>query len=281
MNSKKLVIVLISLLLVTGFPRLVLAETVLEKIKRMGEMNAGVRKDAIPFGYVDERGEWTGYSVDLIRLIHKQVEKKINQPIKLNLREATIDSRFPLVKQGTVDIMCGATTITQTRLKVVDFSVPFFMTGAQFLVKIGEARKFDYNGTLKNIPIAFIPGTTTQEIIPQIYPFAQWKNIKSRREGVEELKKGEVKAVVSDGILLLGELVQQGNNLKDFALMPRQPMTTELYGCILPKNNPEWKQFVDLTIVAPENRTLQEKWFSIKTGKFPYIIPSNPEPGFD
>ncbi|MEA5532510.1 amino acid ABC transporter substrate-binding protein [Crocosphaera sp. XPORK-15E] len=281
MTSKKIVIVLISLILTNCFSRPVLAETVLEKIKRTGEMNAGVRKDAIPFGYVDERGEWTGYSIDLIRLIHQQVEKELKKPIQLNLREATIDSRFPLVQKGTVDIMCGATTITQTRLKSVDFSVPFFMTGAQFLVKIEDARAFDYNGTLKNIPIAFIPGTTTQEIIPQIYPFAQWKNIKSRREGVEKLKKREVKAVVSDGILLLGEIVQQGNNLKDFALMPRQPMTTELYGCILPQNNPDWKQFVDLTIVAPGNRTLQEKWFSIKTGKFPYLIPSNPEPGFD
>ena len=53
------------------FPRFVLAETVLEKIKRTGELNAGVRKDAIPFGYVNNKGKWTGYSVDLIYLIHK------------------------------------------------------------------------------------------------------------------------------------------------------------------------------------------------------------------
>ncbi|MEM8779122.1 MAG: amino acid ABC transporter substrate-binding protein [Cyanobacteria bacterium P01_G01_bin.49] len=276
MKLKNIIFVLISLIWGTTLPLHVLAETVLEKIKRTGEMSVGLRKDAIPFGYIDTEEKWTGYSVELIRLIHQQVEKELNQTIKLNLKEATIDSRFRIVQQGTVDIMCGATTITQTRLKKVDFSAPFFMTGAQFLVKLQDAANFDYNGTLNNISLAFLPGTTTQEIIPQIYPSANWKNIKSRREGIEKLKKDEVKAVVSDGILLLGEIIQQGNNPQDFVLMPSQPITTELYGCVLPQRNPQWKRLVNLTILDPQNRMLQEKWFSIDKGEFPYIIWNNP-----
>ena len=272
MNKKSSILLLLTLIFSCFFPRFVLAETVLEKIKRTGELNAGVRKDAIPFGYVNRRGKWTGYSIDLIHLIHKRLEIEFNQPIKLNLREATIDSRFRIVQRRDVDIMCGATTITQTRLKSVDFSVPFFMTGAQFLVKGKDAPSFDYNGNLTNIPIAFLPGTTTQEIIPQIYPLANWKNITSREEGVKKLKQDEVKAVVSDGILLLGEIVQQGNNIGDFVLLPSQPITRELYGCILPQKNPQWKQLVNITILSPENRILQKEWFSINRGDFPYII---------
>ncbi|MGK7941939.1 MAG: amino acid ABC transporter substrate-binding protein [Crocosphaera sp.] len=275
MNKKPTFSLLLTFILFCIFPHFVLAETVLEKIKRTGELNAGVRKDAIPFGYVNQQEKWTGYSVDLIYLIHKRLEKELNKPIKLNLREATIDSRFRIVQKGTVDIMCGATTITQTRLKRVDFSAPFFMTGAQFLVKLEDAPKFNYNGTLSDVPIAFLPGTTTQEIIPQIYPLANWKNVRNRQEGVKKLAEDEVKAVVSDGILLLGEIVEQGKQLQDFVLMPAQPITTELYGCILPQENPEWKQLVNLTILSPENRTLQKEWFSIHTGKFPYIIESS------
>ncbi len=272
MDKKLTTSLLVTFILFCIFPNFVLAETVLEKIKRTGELNVGVRKDAIPFGYVNKQGKWTGYSVDLIHLVHKRLEKELNQPIKLNLREATIDSRFRIVQRGTVDIMCGATTITQTRLKRVDFSVPFFMTGAQFLVKLEDGPKFNYNGTLSDVSIAFLPGTTTQEIIPQIYPLANWKNIRNRQEGVKKLAEGEVKAVVSDGILLLGEIVEQGQQLEDFVLLPAQPITTELYGCILPQENPEWKQLVNLTILSPENRTLQREWFSINTGEFPYLI---------
>lgn len=276
MNLKKAAIALVSLMFLSTYPMKAFAETILEKIERTGEMTAGVRKDAIPFGYEDERGQWTGYSVDLVNLIHQELEKKLNKPLKLNIEEATIENRFEIVQDETVDLMCGATTITQERLKKVDFSLPFFLTGAQFLVKLEDAPDFNINGTLADISIAFIPGTTTQEIIPQIYPFANWKVVKNRREGLDKLKKGEVKAVVSDGILLVGEIVQQGNDPREFALTPRQPITTELYGCMLPKNNPTWKEFIDNVIASDGTLELQEKWFNIDRSKFPYIIRTNP-----
>lgn len=276
MNLKKAAIALVSLMFLSTYPMKAFAETILEKIERTGEMTAGVRKDAIPFGYEDERGQWTGYSVDLVNLIHQELEKKLNKPLKLNIEEATIENRFEIVQDETVDLMCGATTITQERLKKVDFSLPFFLTGAQFLVKLEDAPDFNINGTLADISIAFIPGTTTQEIIPQIYPFANWKVVKNRREGLDKLKKGEVKAVVSDGILLVGEIVQQGNDPRNFALTPRQPITTELYGCMLPKNNPTWKEFIDNVIASDGTLELQEKWFNIDRSKFPYIIRTNP-----
>ncbi len=276
MNREKTVTALFIWILLAIFPVRVLSESILDKIERTGEMTAGVRRDAIPFGYEDKDGQWTGYSVDLVNLIHQELEKKFNKSIKLNLQEATIENRFKIVQDGTVHLICGATTITQNRLQKVDFSLPFFMTGAQFLVTLEEAPYFNINGTLANIPIAFIPGTTTQEIIPQIYPFAKWKVVKSREEGVNQLKKGEVQAVVSDGILLVGEIVQQGNDPRDFALTPRQPITTELYGCMLPKNNPTWKKFVDNVIGSDDIFNLQDKWFNIEKSQFPYVIRTNP-----
>jgi hypothetical protein len=85
-----------------------------------------------------------------------------------------------------------------------------------------------------------------------------------------------VKAVVSDGILLIGELVKDGNNPKAFALTPKQPITTELYGCILPKNDSAWKGFIDSVVASPENHDLQEEWFSVDKSKFPYLVRTDP-----
>jgi polar amino acid transport system substrate-binding protein len=273
---KTTAIALLSLACLVNFSLAVSAETILEKIERTGEITAGARKDAIPFGYVDSQQKWTGYSVDLLELIRRRLQNKLQKPIKLNLQEVTIADRFAKVKEGNLDIACGATTITQERLELVDFSVPYLMTGAQFLVKLRDAEEFNYNGTLAKVSIAYIPGTTAQDILPQIYPFATWKPVKSREEGLQKLKKGEVKAVVSDGILLIGELVKQGNDPRQFALIPSQPITTELYGCILPQNEPEWKNFVDDTIVSEEDSQLQEQWFNVKKSKFPYTIHSFP-----
>jgi polar amino acid transport system substrate-binding protein len=276
MNLKKFALVFLTLICLSNFPLKVYAETVLERIERTGELNAGARVDAIPFGYKTGTGEWTGYSVELIQLIHNQLEAKLQKPIKLNLTEVTIDSRFSAVQEGKVDVVCGATTITQARLKIVDFSIPFFMTGAQFLVKPEDALSFNINGTLREVPIAYIPNTTTDDIIRQIYPFANWQPVKNRQEGVDKLKNGKIKAVVSDGILLVGEIVRQGNDPRDFALTPIVPITTELYGCILPKNNFQWKETVDQVISSNENSTLQDKWFNLEKGPFPYIIRTSP-----
>ncbi|GFE68742.1 amino acid ABC transporter substrate-binding protein [Chroococcus sp. FPU101] len=267
---------LLAFLILFLFPLQVFAETILEKVKRTGELNAATRQDAIPFGYIDNNNQWTGYSLDLILLIRQQLEKELNRPVKLKLTESTVDNRFDNIQSKKVDLICDPTTMTQERLEKIDFSVPYFMTGSQFLIKLQEAPKFDVNGTLENVPIAYIPNTTTDQIIRQIYPFAKWKIVKSRSEGVEKLKTGEVAAVASDGILLIGELVRNGNDPKEFALTPRQPMTTELYGCILPKNDPKWKQFINQVITSPNHQEIQKKWFNVEQGSFPYTVRVEP-----
>ncbi len=249
------------------------AESILERIERTGELTAGARVDAIPFGYETAQGEWTGYSVELIKLIQLSLQKRLNKPIKLNLQPVSVENRFTVVEEEKGDLVCGVTTITQQRLEKVDFSIPYFMTGAQFLVRETESNQVNINGTLAQVAIAYIPNTTTDQIIRQIYPFANWQAVANRAEGISLLRKGTVKAVVSDGILLIGEVVQQGENPKSFTLLPSVPMTTELYGCMMPKNNANWKAFVDQTIGSEENRQLQNKWFNLETGPFPYILP--------
>ncbi|MCU0533681.1 MAG: amino acid ABC transporter substrate-binding protein [Hydrococcus sp. Prado102] len=273
--TKTLTLAILSLLFLIDFPVKVLAETVLERIERTGVINAGARKNAIPFGYEDSHGQWTGYSVEFLKILHRRLEQQLNKPIKLNLQEVTINNRFDVV-QGTVDIVCDATSITQQRLDLVDFSVPFFMAGTQFLIKKQDINNIDIGGTLAKVPVAYIPNTTTDQLIRQVYPLANWQPVNNRQEGIEKLKKGEVRAVASDGVLLLGELVKQGGEPKDFILVPEIPMTSELYACILPKNDARWKEFVDTSIAGSENHQLQEKWFELETESFPYIIKSFP-----
>jgi polar amino acid transport system substrate-binding protein len=274
--KKQLTFAILSLFFIIDFPFKVLAETVLEKIERTGEINAGARKNAIPFGYEDSQGQWTGYSVEFLKIIHRRLEQQLDRSIKLNIQEVSINNRFEMVQNGSVDIVCDATSITQQRLNLVNFSVPFFMAGTQFLIEKQDVNNIDIGGTLAKIPVAYIPNTTTDQLIRQVYPLANWQPVNNRQEGIEKLKKGEVRAVASDGVLLLGELVKQGGEPQDFILVPEIPMTSELYACILPKNDPRWKEFVDTSIAGSENHQLQEKWFELETESFPYIIKSFP-----
>ncbi|MFN5515425.1 MAG: amino acid ABC transporter substrate-binding protein [Cyanobacteriota bacterium] len=252
------------------------AESVLERVARTGQLNAGTRTNAAPFGYTDQQGKPAGYGVELLGLIQTALAEKLGKPIQLNLQTVETNNRFSAVESGKLEIVCEGATITQKRLETVDFSIPFFMSGAQFLVKRKDDPTFDINGTLENLRIGYIPKTTTSEIIPKIYPFAKWIPVASRGQGIQKLNQGEIKAVVSDGILLLGELVQAGYNPRNYALSPRQPMTTELYGCILPRDNPQWKQLVDTVISSQKNHDLQTKWFNEEGSLFPNIVRTDP-----
>ena len=273
-NSFYLAKIIQSILIVSflNFSQPSSAETVLEKIHNTGVLKAGVRNDAVPFSYIDQQNnQFNGYSVELIKLIHQRLEQKLNKKIKLEFKEVSLDNRFQLIQDGTIDIVCAATTINNDREKIVDFSIPFFTTGIQLLVKKENAERFDpLKSTVGNISIGFLTGTTTDNEFRPIYPNADWQSLSNRAEGINQLENDELDAVVSDGILLLGEIWQQKKNQSDFQLIPKIPLTFENYGCILPLENPDWDKFIDTTITSDENSKLFSDWFDQERGKFPY-----------
>ncbi|MGB3513049.1 MAG: amino acid ABC transporter substrate-binding protein [Microcoleaceae cyanobacterium] len=255
-----------------SIPQPILAETVLEKVQKTGVLKAGVRSDAVPFSYIDKQtNQFDGYTVELIKLIHQRLEQELNKKIKLELKEISLDDRFKLIQDGSIDIVCAATTINNVREEIVDFSIPFFTTGIQLLVKKENAERFDpLKGTIGNISIGFLAGTTTDEDLRPIYPNADWQSLSNRAEGINQLENGQLNAVASDGILLVGEVWQQNKNLSDFQLIPKIPLTFENYGCIIPPENPDWDKFIDTTISSDENSQLLYQWFDPQKGKFPY-----------
>ncbi|ERT04993.1 bacterial extracellular solute-binding s, 3 family protein [Lyngbya aestuarii BL J] len=278
MNTK-ITISFFSLLLTVGFQLPSLAETVLEKVNRTGVLTVGVREDSIPFSYSNESNNFEGYSVELMQLIHSRLEQELNRSIRLQLKPVTIQNRFSSVENGTVDLVCGADSITIEQEQRVEFSIPFFTTGIQLLVQQEDVERLD--PTLRteeeleqiapgNILIAFIQGTTTETNFKPIYPEADWQLLGSRTEGLRRLKSNEIDAIASDGILLIGEIWKQGEDMKSYRLIPQEPLSFENYGCIFPQKNLDWGSFINSTITSAENTELWDQWFNSETGRFPY-----------
>ena len=160
---------LVSLLLL-GAAAPALAETVLEKIKRTGVLTAGARGTAIPFAFVSEKNEWIGFSIDLLGAIRARLEKKLGKPIKLEKKEVTPENRFTLVASRTIDIECSSTTYTRSRDEIVDFSINFFFTGAQLLVKKGSGIKDVADVAGKRVGV--LRGATTERALRAAQPKA-------------------------------------------------------------------------------------------------------------
>src|SRR5947208_13419297 len=118
------------------------ADTTLEKINRTGTLTIGTRTGSPPFAYINKNNDWVGFSIDLVeQAILPVLSKKLGKQIKLEKKESTPQTRIPLLTSNAVDLIAETMTDTKERREAVDFSLTFFVTGAQFLVKKGSPIK--------------------------------------------------------------------------------------------------------------------------------------------
>lgn len=252
------------------------AGAVLDRIEKTRTITAGARKDAVPFGYVDDKGEWVGFSLDILELIRQQTEKRLGKPIKLKLVEATADNRFDLIAANKIDLECASSTFTWARTEKVDFSVSYFADGTKILTKKGN--DLESADSLAGRAIGVIPNTTNEKAIKNFQPGAKLVLIKDQADGLKKLQAGEIEAFAGDGIVLSG-LRKEMKNPEEWQVVPNFPYQYEAYACLLPKDDSDWRNLVNYSllqymegVISDQTAavTLYEKWFDEEDGVSPY-----------
>ena len=246
------------------------AETTLEKIARTDTLTIGTRTGSPPFGYVNSKNEWVGFSIDLVeQLIVPALSQKLGKPIKLEKKESTPPTRIPLLTSNAVDLIAETMTDTRTRRDSVDFSLTFFVTGAQFLVKKGSPIK-----GLKDIDgkrIAAQQGSTNARIIRERAPKAVLREFPDQPAAFQALLQGQVDAYTNDGIQLAGLKAKAPNPAQweivgDF-------YSYEPYGMALRKGDADFRNAVNAALMegieSGKFFEIYEKWFGPK-GELPY-----------
>jgi ABC-type amino acid transport substrate-binding protein len=245
------------------------AESTLEKINRTGVFIVGTRTASPPFGYINKQNEWVGFSIDLTKLIHKNIEKKLNKSIKFELKESLPATRIPLLSSMAVDLIAGTMTDTRPRRDSVDFSLTFFVTGAQFLVKEGSPIR-----GIQDIPgkrVGSQQGSTNERIIRERVPQAQLVVFPDQAAAFTALVQGRVDTYTNDGIQLAGLKVKAPNPAEwkivgDF-------YSYEPYGMAMRKNDSDFRAVVNNALMEAieggEYFNLYDKWFGPK-GELPY-----------
>jgi ABC-type amino acid transport substrate-binding protein len=185
------------------------AESTLEKINRTGVFTVGTRTASPPFGYINKQNEWVGFSIDLARLVHKNIEKKLGKSVKFELKESTPATRIPLLSSMAVDLISGTMTDTRPRRDSVDFSITFFVTGAQFMVKEGSPIRGIQDLAGKRVGAQ--QGSTNERIVRERVPQAQLVVFPDQAAGFTALVQGRVDTYTNDGIQLAGLKVKAPN----------------------------------------------------------------------
>lgn len=218
----------------------------LERIAETGVIRAGTRSDAVPFAYLDDKGELTGFSVDLLNEIRLAAEKQVGRPLKLDLTVVTPANRLQMVAEGKLDIVCEITTPTWDREKLVDFSVPFFRDGTRILAFRETLRT---TPDPKNMLIGVAEGTTTEAILDDALPGIRVQRFPTMDEAFAALGRGDVQGVANIGVILLG-LSRQLEPARSVVLLPRSaPFGNEAMSCVLPQNDSPWRDLVNHAII--------------------------------
>ena len=224
-------------------------QSTLDKIANNGVIVVGHRESSVPFSYYDNQQKVVGYSQDYSNAIVDAIKKKLNNPkLDVKLIPITSQNRIPLLQNGTFDFECGSTTNNLERQKQAAFSDTIFVVGTRLLVKKGGAIK-DF-ADLKDKAVVVTSGTTSEILLHKLNDEQKMNmriiSAKDHGDSFRTLESGRAVAFMMDEALLAGERAKAKK--PDNWEIVGKPQSQEAYGCMLRKNDPDFKKLMDDTI---------------------------------
>ncbi|MGJ3353623.1 amino acid ABC transporter substrate-binding protein [Providencia sp. Je.9.19] len=234
----------------------------LKKIKDNGVIVVGHRESSVPFSYYDNSQKVVGYSQDYSNEIVDAVKKKLNMPdLDVKLIPITSQNRIPLLQNGTFDFECGSTTNNLERQKQAAFSNTIFVVGTRLLTKNDSGVKDFADLAGKNVVVT--SGTTSEILLNQLNDEKNMKmriiSAKDHGDSFRTLESGRAVAFMMDDALLAGERAKAKK--PEMWEIVGKPQTEEAYGCMLRKDDPQFKALIDETIAKAQTSGTAEKSF--------------------
>ena len=250
-----------------ALPALACAQTsTLDKIKQSGTMTLAYRESSIPFSYLDDKAQPTGFGFEICEKIADRVKAATGRSdLKKQYQAVTSANRIPLLVNGTIDIECGSTTNNSERGKQVQFAINYFYTGTRFLVKTGT--NVSKLADLAGKTVVSTTGTTNFQILRRLNEEQKLGidliGAKDHAESALLVETGRAVAFGMDDILLYG-LRAAAQNPSSLAVVG-EPIQVEPYAIMIRRDDPTFKKLVDDTLAgmmkSGEFERLYHKWF--------------------
>lgn len=213
-----------------------------------------------PFEFQEKDAkEFTGFDMELIRAIGKQLNRKVE------IGNMGFDALIPALNAGNVDVAIAGMSITPDRKKAVDFSEAYYVSGLTVVVNKDDNTTKSIKD-LNNKKIAVQIGTTGAEAAAKV-PGAKVTAFNTNSEVFLELKNKGVDAVIIDKPVAAYYLVKES---KSNAKMVGETLEAESYGMAVKKGN---KLVGDLNKALAELKKngeydkIYKKWFGTASKK--------------
>lgn len=227
----------------------------LDDIKKAGVLRVAAFDGNPPFGYVDATSKKiVGLDIDYAN----ELGKKLG--VKVEIVPTNPANRIPLLSSNKVDLVFANFTITEDRAKVIDFSIPYFASGQQFLAKKGVLKNAD---GIKDIRVGTDKGTTMETTLREKYPDTKVVLYDDTPLGLAALRNGNIQAFSQDGSKLTAILASLPD--KDKYEIPAFAISEEYEGVGVPKGEArlvsylnDWLRDLEKSGTAQQ---IYDKWF--------------------
>lgn len=219
------------------------SQTPLEKIKEKGTLVVATSPDYAPFEFqtlVDGENKVVGADILLAQKIADELG------VELEVSTMNFDNVLNSVQNGKADIAIAGLSVSAERQEVFDFSESYYQVGNVLLVQKSDAEKIAKTADLDGVDIGVQKGTTQETYVKEKLSNANVVSLTRMGEAVNELKNGQVKAVLLDSAVAEGYIAQ--NPDLAIASLTFEAEEENAKAIAMPKNSGDLKTEIDKII---------------------------------
>lgn len=214
----------------------------------------------VPMGFKDDKGEVTGFDIDIAKEVSKKIGKEIAfQPIDWSMKESELNS-------GKIDFIWNGYTITKEREEKVSFTRPY-LDNRQVIITLADS-KINSKTDLKGVKVGAQNQSSAVDAINKeadlLKSFKDGKvyTFETNNDALMDLEAKRIDAVVADEILVRYYISKKG---KEKYKVLRDDFGSETYGVGVRKSDKALLDKLNKAFDDMKNdgtaKKISEKWF--------------------
>jgi len=248
------------------------AGTTMARLNDAQKITVGTKFDQPGFGLKGLDGKPAGFDVEIAKLIAAELGVPEGN---IEYIETPSAVREEVIEQGKVDIVVATYTINDTRKERIDFAGPYYIAGQHIMVRAdddsitgpdsfqaGDKKVCSVQGSTPAANIEqYLANKDEQLVVFDVY-----------QRCVDALRGGQVDAVTTDNVILLGFIAENEGEFK----LAGEKFTDEPYGIGLKKGDTAFRDFINDTLEKIyESNEYAQAWTST-AGQFDQTVPAGP-----
>lgn len=232
------------------------AGTTMARLSQAGRITIGTKFDQPLFGLRGLDNQMQGFDVEIGKIIAAALGI---EPADIEWEQAPSGQREELIKRGDVNMVLATYTINNKRREQVSFAGPYYTAGQSLMVQ-SDNNEITGPESLRasGARVCSVQGSASSDnILKYIDAATQQTLFDGYSKCADALRTGQVDAVTTDNVILLG-FISQSN--KAFKLVG-DTFTQEPYGIGIPKGDVAFCEFINDTLrKAEESGLYQQAW---------------------